>query len=136
MRWKYYIPHTWAEGSRTPWAEIWLLPEDDRFSGKSVCLTIDALGDASDPTHGSDRAAFQKTALEKLGDHDHWIHGAEMVVRARDFTKEEFFAWVAVWLTKTGSREGQLVAGSRNDFSGSNPVATLIDQVLPPNPSS
>jgi len=65
MKWKYHIPHIW-DSPREVWEDIWLLPDDPNYKrGESIWLTIDAFGEASDPSHGSDRAEFQKKSTEK-----------------------------------------------------------------------
>lgn len=128
--WKYCIPHTWESGNRTPWADIWLMPQDPRFRGRSVPLTIDALGDSEDPTHGDDRSEFQKEALQKLGDKDYWISGAEMIVRARDFSREEFLEWVKVWIRNLDPNYGELIPGSYEEFNDTSREAKLIDRLL------
>jgi hypothetical protein len=136
MDWKYHIPHLWEPGKRVPWAEVWLLPEDPRLSSRSICLTVDALGDASDPTQGSDRAAFQKEALEKLNDNSHWIGGAEMIVRVRDFGRMDFLEWVTVWLQKNDPHLGTLSPGSFEEFSGTSRDAKLIERILSEYPDA
>jgi hypothetical protein len=134
--WKFHIPHTWEFGARKPWAEVWLLPLNSPLDSRSVCLTIDALGDASDPSHGSDRAAFQKEASEKLGADPFWIRGADMIVRVRDFGREDFLEWVRLWLQKTDPGFGTLTPGSFEDFQGSSRDAKLIERIFLEYPDS
>jgi hypothetical protein len=130
MNWKYHIPHVFELGQRKPWAEVWLLPQDPRFSVRSICLTVDAFGDASDPTHGSDRLAFQEEALVKLGNDPYWISGRDMIVRVRDLGREDFLDWVKVWLQKIDPGFGELTPGSFEDFSGTSGDAKLIERIF------
>ena len=131
MRWKYYIPHTWDPPSlRVPWAEIWLLPDDPNYKGKSIWLTIDALGDPSDPTHGSERAEFQRDALKKLGSKDLWIDGSDMIVRVRDFNKKEFLNFVKVWLNEVGLSVTELREAPFEDFKGTNQMAEIAEILI------
>src|SRR5690349_987394 len=74
MKWKYHIPHKWESAEiRHVWEDVWLMPADPEYSGKSLWITVDALGDADNPEHGSERAAFQVKALAMLGDNDTWV---------------------------------------------------------------
>jgi hypothetical protein len=129
MRWKYHMPHQWLT-PRTVWEDVYLLPDHPDYSGESFWLTVDALGDASDPTHGSERAAFQKEALEKMGDADFWIDGADMIVRARDFTKAELLDWVKIWLEQQGLPVAELVEAPLPDFAESNEHVKLISALM------
>lgn len=95
MNWKYHIPHVW-DSPRVVWEDIWLLPDDPNYEGESIWLTVDALGDTASPTQDPKRAEFQKEALKKLGDRQYWIDSANMIVRAKDFTKAELLRWVKV----------------------------------------
>jgi hypothetical protein len=88
------------------------------------------LGDSEDPTHGDDRSEFQKEALQKLGDKDYWISGAEMIVRARDFSREEFLEWVKVWIRNLDPNYGELIPGSYEEFNDTSREAKLIDRLL------
>ena len=68
MKWKYQIPHKWENAdTRHVWEDVWLMPADPAYSGKSIWITIDAMGDVNNPEHGSERAASQVKALAKLG---------------------------------------------------------------------
>jgi hypothetical protein len=125
MNWKYYIPHIW-DSPRTVWEDVWLLPDDLTYSDQSLWLTVDALGDASDPSHGDEREEFQREALEKLGDQDYWIEAGEMIVRTRDFTKEELLEYVSIWLRETGLPVTALVEAPREDFAETNEHARII----------
>ena len=125
MNWKYYIPHSW-NSPRAVWEDVWLLPCDPDYKGESIWLTVDALGDASDPTHGSERPEFQKEALEKLGQNDYWIEAGDMIVRARDFSKEELLEWVKTWLRETGFKVTALVEASIEEFAETNEQAKMI----------
>src|SRR5215831_9116750 len=136
MNWKYYIPHAWKAGERVPWAEVWLLPLEKEFSRSSICLTIDALGDSNDPTHGSERAEFQKEALRKLGDKSIWIAAGEMIVRCRDFDSGEFLDFVEAWLRHHDSRFGTLTEGTFEEFSGTSRDAKLIERIFLEYPDS
>lgn len=136
MNWKYHIPHVWEPGKRIPWTEVWLLPQDLRFSARSICLTVDALGDASDPTHGSDRLAFQKEALGKMDNDPYWISGGDMIVRVRDFGRDDFLGWVRIWLQKMDPGFGALTPGSFEEFSGTSRDAKLIERIFLEYPDS
>jgi hypothetical protein len=125
MNWKYHIPHVW-DSQRAVWEDVWLLPEGPSYDGGSIWLTVDALGDASDPTHGSQRAEFQKEALKKLGHKDYWIEVGEMIVRAKDFSKEELLDWVKIWLIETGFEVTALVEAPPEDFAETNDHARVI----------
>jgi hypothetical protein len=125
MNWKYYIPHVW-DTPRTVWEDIYLLPDVPDPEPQSIWLTIDALGDAADLAHGSERAEFQRIALARLGDREFWIDGAEMIVRARDFSQEELLGWARVWLTEQGLPVAELVETPVAAFAGTNGRAALL----------
>jgi hypothetical protein len=131
MNWKYHIPHVW-DTPRAVWEDVYLRPDVPDSDEQSVWLTIDALGDASDPNHGSDRAEFQKEALAKLGENAYWTDGADMIVRVRDFSKEEFLSWVKVWLEHNGLPVTDLVEAPFTEFAGTNPHAELLDAIRDP----
>jgi hypothetical protein len=128
MNWKYYIPHVW-DAPRTVWGDVWLLPCDPNYKGESIWLTVDALGDVSEPTHGSERAEFQKQALERLGQSDYWIEAGDMIVRAKDFSKEELLEWVKTWLTATGFKVTALVEAPMEEFAETNQQARIISSL-------
>jgi hypothetical protein len=136
MNWKYHVPHAWEPGKRCPWAEVRLLPQDPRFSARSICLTVDAFGDTSDPTHGSDRLAFQQEALKKLNNAPYWISGPEMIVQVRDFGHQDFLEWVRVWLQTMDPGFGTLTLGSFEEFSGTSRDAKLIERIFLEYPDS
>jgi hypothetical protein len=126
MNWKYHIPHVWNT-TRTVWEDVYLLPDLPDHESESIWLTIDALGDAADPAHGSDREEFQREALEKLGDKEDWVGGADMIIRARDFSKEELLQWVKVWLRESGFPVASLEEAPFSDFAGTNQHANILD---------
>ena len=128
MKWKYHIPHEW-DTPRTVGEDVWLLPDDPDYKGNSIWLTIDALGDSSDPSHGSEREEFQKEALEKLGNKEFWIDNADMIIRVRDFNKEELLVWVKVWLTENGFTVSDLIEAPFKEFAETNDHAKLIEQL-------
>jgi hypothetical protein len=125
MNWKYYVPHVW-DTPRTVWEDIYLLPDVPDPEPKSIWLTVDALGDIADPAHDSDREEFQRTALAKLGDREYWIEGAEMIVRARDFSQEELLGWVRIWLAEQGLPVADLVEAPLEAFVGTNEHPVLL----------
>ena len=129
MKWKYHLPHEW-DRPRAVWEDVYLKPDVLDYEGPSLWLTVDALGDASDPSHGSDRAEFIREALEKLGDNDHFIDGADMIVRARDFTREELLGWVTVWLEHEGFSVSRLVPAELGEFAGTNEHAQTVAQLI------
>jgi hypothetical protein len=117
MRWKYYIPHLW-EAERQVWEDVYLLPANDAYDKPALWLTIDGLGDAAKPEHGSERPEFQADALRKLGDLPYFIDGTDMVVRMDDFSMTELLDWVRVWLRENGLPVTALVEGSVEEFKG------------------
>jgi hypothetical protein len=112
------------------WEDVYLLPAAPDYRGGSLWVTIDALGDPSDPMHGPDRQAFQQEALRKLKTDDYWIDGGEMIIRARDFNHEELLRWVRVWLEQQGLAVSKLVEAPRDIFSGTNEHARAIDRLI------
>lgn len=125
MEWKYYIPHVW-ERDRQVWEDVYLLPAKGEYVGQALWLTIDALGDVDDPEHGSDRREFQAESLQRLGDRDYYMDGTDMVIRTRDFSKEELLEWALVWLRENGLPAITLIEGSIDEFQGKALHADLI----------
>ncbi|GAC1463068.1 MAG: hypothetical protein NVS2B14_10990 [Chamaesiphon sp.] len=126
MNWKYHIPHLW-NAPREVWEDVYLLPDNPNYQEESIWLTIDALGDVSEPTHGSERAEFQEFAFSKLGDKSFWINGSDMIVRARDFNKEKLLDWVKVWLRETGFPVSELIETSFDEFASTNDHAMTVN---------
>jgi hypothetical protein len=57
---------------------------------------------------------------------------ADLVVRARDFTKPEFLSWVEVWLRAKGFTVTELVEAPLSDFAGTHPHADLLIRLVQP----
>jgi len=138
MKWKYHIPHKWeSPEARHVWEDVWLMPADPDYSGKSLWITVDALGDVNNPEHGSERAAFQAKALAKLGDNDTWVRypgdqsdpGTDMIVRVVDFSREELIEWVRFWMMEVGLEVDELVEAPFDDFRGTNTHAIQLAAV-------
>lgn len=127
MDWKYYIPHSW-DHQRQVWEDVYLLPIDGRYDGKAIWLTIDALGNAEEAGHDSGQAAIRSEALRKLGNCQYHIDGTDMLIRAEDFSKEEFLDWVRVWLRENGLPVTGLTEGSAEEFQGKAFHADLVSQ--------
>jgi hypothetical protein len=136
MKWRYLIPHQWPSGSRKPWAEAWLLPTDGRLEGKSVAITIDALGDSKNPAHGDDRVAFQEDARKKLARMSYYINGPEMIVDATDFNLSEFLGWVKVWIGSFHREPVELESGELKEFLGTNVAASTLERLIREYPKS
>ena len=117
MNWKYYCPRTWDE-PRQVWEEVHLLPDDPSYKGEAIWLTVDALGDAQNPAHGSDRAAFQEEALQKLGDNAFHIEVSDMIVRQTDFSMPELVEFARLFLTQQGKPVNEMVEGTLDEFFG------------------
>ena len=136
MKWIYYIPHEWdSPDDRQVWEDVYLLPDAAPEGTKSLWLTIDALGDVTNPEHGSDRAEFQSAALEKLGDADWHIDEADMIVRATDFDFPELLDWIKVWLHENDFECLELQPGPRERFAGSNNHISTIDELASGEPN-
>lgn len=108
------------------WEDVLLLPQDPAYDGEAVQLTVDAFGDVGDPTHGGERAEFQKKALQKLGDRECWIESSDMIVRATDFNKQELIQWVHRWFSETGLPQIELATAPIEEFKGRYPYADLL----------
>ncbi len=125
MRWKYLIPHTW-KFPRETWADVLLLPDDPEYKGDALMLTIDALGDLSKPSIDEEEEEFRKDALEKLGSKDYWVGVGRMIVRVKDFNKEEFLNFVKIWFDENGLDVSELIETTIEDFKGKHAMADLI----------
>ncbi|XYH97723.1 hypothetical protein ACMHYB_59885 [Sorangium sp. So ce1128] len=123
--WKYCLPHIW-DHPRQVWEDVYLLPDDPGYAGPGLHLTVDAFGNALDPSHGSDRAEFQAEALAQLGDAEFRINGSEMLLRQEDFSREELLSWVRVWLAHNGFPVGQLREVPAEEFAGRVKHASII----------
>ena len=87
MRWLYHIPHVWeSRTDRHVWEDVYLLPESAPDGTTAICLTIDALGDPNNPSHGSSRAKFRSEALKKLGDSEWHVDETDLLIRALDMS--------------------------------------------------
>ena len=126
--WKYCFPHVW-DSPRQVWEDVYLLPDSDSYTGPGFFLTVDALGNADNPAHGTDRAEFQKEALAKLGTAEYFIDEGEMIVRREDFTKKELLAWVRVWLEHHGLSVRGLREAPSSEFVGAIDHDTLIAKI-------
>jgi hypothetical protein len=74
MLWKYCFPHLW-DRPRQVWEDVYLRPASPQGAPR-IHLTVDALGDADDPDHGSDRAEYQTQVLDKLRDAEFFLSKA------------------------------------------------------------
>ncbi len=127
INWKYYIPHTWEDNEKFRWADIWLLPDKSDYKGDSLWLTIDALGNSSD-IYNEEQKEYREEMLQKLGDRDFYCDDEklDMIVRADNFTKEEFLKWVKVCITHKGFPCKDLVESTFEDFKDTNEQAKVI----------
>jgi hypothetical protein len=125
MIWKYFIPHTWRS-DRALWEDVYLLPDDARYEGRALWLTIDAYGDPTDPELSEGRAEFQAYAERQLAGRDFCIEGTDMIVKQCDFTKEELLDWVRVWLRENQLPVTDLQEGTPQEFAGKAWHATLM----------
>jgi hypothetical protein len=117
------------------WADVWLLPDDPRYRGGSLWLTVDALsGGAFDMEEGE----FREEALRKLGDAQFWsrkeddvcsVKDSDMIVRAEDFDRAEFLGWVQKWIEHQGWSFSGLVEAPFEDFADSNHMARTIKAI-------
>src|SRR5689334_18521242 len=105
--WKYCLPHVW-DRPREVWEDVYLLPDDPAYVGPGLHFTVDAFGNVLEPSHGSDRAAFQEEALAKLAGAPFWIDGDQMLLRQEDFSRDELMGWIRVWLEHHGFAVGRL----------------------------
>jgi hypothetical protein len=124
MNWKYHIPHVWDD-ERSPWEDFYLLPCDPNYSGESIWLTINVLGD------GSEKGCFRGKEFERfvalMEGKEYISYGeANMAVRGMAFTKEEFLKWVKVWLTDKGFEVDELTEAPIEDFAGTNQHACVV----------
>ena len=125
MNWKYYIPHAWEEDRQT-WEDFYLLPCDPDYSGESIWLTIDALGDGSEgrPIEGE----YFEIISKKMEGKDYVINGTDMTVRGIDFSKNEFLKWVRTWLEDNGFEVAELLEAPLEDFEGTNQHASIVGE--------
>ena len=132
MKWKYYIPHTWDPPSGIMLcADVWLLPDDPEYRGKSVWLTIEALGTPTGPPRWADMSeeeAYQQ-ALKKLGDKDMRVEDGYMLVRVEEFNRKEFLEWVEVWMNEQGIDCTGLIEGSLEEFRETNEMAKTVGEL-------
>jgi hypothetical protein len=126
MRWTYCIHHAWPE-ERTEWAEAFVRPDD---AGESLWVSIDCLGSAFDASASADEG--EAMLRRWLGDRPYAVpeHGeagdSDLVVNARDFTKNEFLNWIEVWLGAKGFTVSELVPVPLDEFAGTHPHADML----------
>lgn len=123
--WKYCLPHIW-DRPREVWEDVYLLPDDPAYTGPGLHLTIDAFGNVLEPSHGSDRAAFQEEALAKLAGAPYRIDGDEMLLRQEDFSRDELVGWIRVWLEHHGFSVGRLREVGAPEFEGRVAHASFV----------
>ncbi len=128
MDWKYHMPHVWRT-PRVEWEDVWLMPAKPGYTGPSVWLTVDALGDPTDTTRSPEKAELYEEALRKLGDLDYHIKDADMIVRAKDFSKSELLDWIRICLKAKGFEVDRLIEGTREEFYGTNQQADMIAEI-------
>ena len=102
------------------------MPDDPKYQEASIWLTISALGGKPETEYDAEERAEN---LKRLGPNDYWIQGADMLVRATDFDLGEFLGWVRVWLLHMGLEGAELIAGSAEEFAGTNQHAAMIAAV-------
>lgn len=126
--WKYCFPHVW-DRPRQVWEDVYLLPDDPTFTGPGLHLTVDAFGNVLDPSHGSDRAEFQETALAMLAGAPYYIEGDQMWLRQEDFSRDELVGWTRVWLEYHGFSVGMLREAAASEFEGRVAHAGLVAEL-------
>lgn len=136
MNWKYYIIHEWS-GERRQWGELLLLPDDAFYKEEALWLTIDCLGDFN-PENEANKELYYKEwyyeALQKLGNQDYWVKeegsdfpgDSDMIIKAKNFTKDEFLYWVSILIKEKALPIIDLVAAPIEDFVGRHSQADLI----------
>jgi len=132
--WKYHIIHEWSE-ERCQWAELLLLPDDAIYKGEALWVTIDCLGsfDPENEVDKEDKEWYYK-ALQKLADQDYWVReegsdfpcDSDMIIKAKNFTRDEFLYWVSIWIKEKALPITELVAAPIEDFVGIHSQADLI----------
>ena len=122
------MPHIW-DTPRQVWEDIYLLPDKSDYDGQALHLTVDALGDPEDPSHGTDQEEFHAEALKKLGSEEFWADDSDMIVRARDFSKAELLEWVKLWLGDQGLRASSFIEAPLSEFEGRTSHASVVAEV-------
>ncbi len=126
MNWKYFFAHKWS-CERHTWEDIWLLPDDLKYKGDSIWLTISAIGYITPEMADWD---YTQKVLEEMGNNLFLIDqkdNTEMIVNVLDFTKEELLIWVKVWLKEMGFVVMDLIEGTREEFNGRNQQSRTLN---------
>jgi len=116
MKWLYFIPHEWPLDDRDTvyWEDIYVKPEEGMK--ESIWLTIDAKGLPDDESYTEERADIE----ERLGGKEYVIEDADMIVNQDTMSMTDLLGWVKVWLRDNGFDDVELVAGTHEDFVGTN----------------
>jgi hypothetical protein len=136
VRWKYWIHHAWPE-ERTQWAEAFVRPEDPTYTGDSLWVTIDCVETAQGKTNSA-LDEESENLRQWLGDRPYRVAAngeagdADLVVKARDFTRSEFLGWVEVWLRAKGFAVTELVHAPLSDFASTHPHADFLIRLVEP----
>jgi hypothetical protein len=135
MIWKYRIPHVWhSPEERTVWEDVYLIPADGSTQGKSIWFTLNALtvvpaGLGSDLPDSTEE--IRKFHLRILRDDDFYLTSTEdMVAGTENFNEKELLEWTARFIkARFGDPDPILVAGTEDEFAGSNPHASEVGRI-------
>jgi len=124
MKRKYYIPAEWNPDERHTWEDVWVMPDDENYEGESIWLTVDSLTSAAEYLQEEERPVPQV----EIGQFS--IDSADILVGAKDFSKEELLHWVEVWLKESGFSVSELIEATFEDLKNTNDEARATAQAL------
>lgn len=130
LDWKYHVIHTWAS-ERLSWAEALLLPDDPAWIGEALWFTLDGLHDSPGAQEWLDQALAHLDGREfwVRDEHSEMMGDADMIVRAQDFSKEEFLEWMRVWIREKGMPVGELREAPFVEFEGRHAMADFVSDL-------
>ncbi len=124
MNYKYYFAHRWIE-ARTGWEDVYLRSDTPGHQSDSFCLTITAIGAAGNSACSEAEIAAARKAFQER---PFYIQGDSMFVPAEDLSKEELLSWARIWLEAAGCEVSRFIAGTYDDFKGTNWHSRFIER--------
>lgn len=138
MRWKYCIHHEWPE-ERTTWAEAFVRPDDPAYTGQSLWVTIDCIGEFPAGTRSASSEEHE-TLRNWLGDRPYRVAengeqgDTDLLVNATDFTQAQFVDWTKVWLNDKRLAATELISAPMKEFEGTHSHADLLAHLIKQDP--
>jgi hypothetical protein len=134
MNWKYWIMHKWTD-ERFRWGEAFILPDDPEYDGDALWITIDCIGTPEDHI-SHEEIVWYEEAKTMLGNSPYYLCASDelgdtdLLVNAKDFTKDDFLNWILIWLQEQGIKADNLIGAPLDDFLGRHEHADFLNEII------